>query len=265
MAKNRKKFILLTFDVEEFDIPQDYEFDIDLDDQLRIGHKGLINVMELLADYPNVRATFFTTAVFAKRFPDTIRFLSTKHEIASHTYSNSSQHTGDLLLSRLILEQIIGKPVCGIRMPQMQSVDADELKNAGYSYDSSVHPTWIPGKYNNLNKPVGPYYERGILRIPASVSGVFRIPLFWLCFKNLPLFIYECLAYVPLRKHGFLNVYFHPWEFEDISSYPIPRYVKVGSPHELLKKLGQFLKNASKRATFITMSDFISMRTANEP
>jgi hypothetical protein len=264
MAKKDRKFILLTFDVEEFDIPLDYNIDISLNDQLRIGYQGLVNIMDLLSKYPDIKATFFTTAIFAKRFPEIIRQLSLNHEIASHTYSNFYMNAGDLLLSRRILEEIISKPVPGIRMPQMQHVDVADLIRAGYSYDSSVNPTWLPGRYNNFNKPVSFYLENGILRIPASVSGMLRIPLFWLSFKNMPLYIYKSLAYLSLRKQGYLNLYFHPWEFTDLSEYPVPRYFKTGSSKRLLKKMDRFLKDTTPNAGFITISEFIDIKTREE-
>jgi hypothetical protein len=96
------------------------------------------------------------------------------------------------------------------------------------------------------------------------VSGIFRIPLFWLSFKNLPLYIYKSLAYLSLRKHGYLNLYFHPWEFTDISEYPVPRYFKTGSNQGLINKMDRFLKNATLNAGFITMSEFIAIKTAGE-
>ena len=57
--------------------------------------------------------------------------------------------------------------------------------------------------------------------VPLGVSGVspiFRIPLFWLSFHNFPLFFYKKLAIDVLKKDGYLNIYFHPWEFSDIKN-----------------------------------------------
>ena len=264
MATKSGKFILLTFDVEEFDLPGDYQIAVELKDQLEIAHKGLLNIIQLLSQYPEVKATFFTTALFAKHFPETIKAISITHEVASHTYSNAYSNKSDLLLSRNILENIIAKPVLGIRMPQMQEVDMDDLLNAGYSYDSSINPTWIPGRYNNFRKPRNVFIENGMTRIPASVSGFFRIPLFWLSFKNLPHLVFNYLAQSSLNKYGFLNLYFHPWEFTDISKYDIPFYIKTGSNLRLLKKLNRFLNSFSQRADFITLHDFARIRSATQ-
>jgi peptidoglycan/xylan/chitin deacetylase (PgdA/CDA1 family) len=264
MGQKDRKTILLTFDVEEFDLPLNYDIKLELNDQLQISHKGLLNILELLSGYPTVRATFFTTALFAKHYPETIRKMSVTHEIASHTYSNAFLNRSDLLLSRRILEKIISKPVTGIRMPQMQEVDIDDLVSAGYSYDSSINPTWIPGKYNNRHKPRELFIEKGITRIPASVATFLRVPLFWLSFKNISGFAFKFLANLTLKRSGYLNLYFHPWEFTDISEFNIPFYIKTGCNHRLLKKLDNFLSDFTAKAEFIGMDDFVRGQSINE-
>ena len=202
--------ICISFDVEEFDLPLEYGQKIDMELQLEIGYKGLQAIQPVL-DMPNIRSTLFTTAHFADQFPNEIKQLAEKHEIASHTYYHSSFETKDLLNSRLRLEEITGKPVQGLRMPRMMSVPVEDILSAGYTYDSSVHPTWIPGRYNNFHLPRTAYTENGLKRIPASVSPLIRIPLFWLAFKNFPSCITFCIELFSVisknsgqrkRKHG---------------------------------------------------------------
>ena len=74
--------ILLSFDVEEFDMPLEYNFNIAIETQMEIGKKGLDNLMPILNDQ-NYTTTLFTTANFANQYPDSIKALSEKHEIAS--------------------------------------------------------------------------------------------------------------------------------------------------------------------------------------
>jgi len=251
--------ILLSFDVEEFDMPLEYNFNIAIETQMEIGKKGLDNLMPILNNQ-SYSSTLFTTANFANHYPDIIKTLSDKHEIASHTFFHSIYTKGHLLSSRLRLSEIIEKPVKGLRMPRMRNVPMKDIQEAGYLYDASMHPTWLPGRYNNLSKPRILYKEEGIIRVPASVSPNFRIPLFWLSFKNFPYALYLKLALQTLRKDGYLSLYFHPWEFTNINAYGLPKYTTKGSDNELLDKLYQLLSDLIKQAEFITMADFIENR-----
>ena len=233
--------ICISFDVEEFDLPLEYGQKIDMELQLEIGYKGLQAIQPVL-DVPNIRTTLFTTAHFADQFPTEIKLLAEKHEIASHTYYHSSFETKDLLNSRLRLEEITGKPVQGLRMPRMMSVPVEDILSAGYTYDSSVHPTWIPGRYNNFHLPRTAYTENGLKRIPASVSPLIRIPLFWLAFKNFPSWFYDLVARWTLETDGTLMLYFHPWEFTDISQFQLPSYLTKGCKGENLERLLRFIE-----------------------
>jgi peptidoglycan/xylan/chitin deacetylase (PgdA/CDA1 family) len=248
--------ILLSFDVEEFDMPLEYNFNIVIEIQMEIGKKGLDNLMPILNDQ-NYNTTLFTTANFANKYPDSIKGLSEKHEITSHTFYHSNFTTAHLLESRIRLEEIIQKPVKGLRMPRMRQVPVADIKEAGYSYDASIHPTWIPGRYNNINLPRTKYSEQGLIRVPASVSPNFRIPLFWLSFKNFPYAMYLKLALQTLKKDGYLSLYFHPWEFTNITAFGLPKYTTKGSDNELLDKLYRLLNDLNKQAEFVTMGDFI--------
>ena len=50
--------ILLSFDIEEFDMPFEYGKSIDFKDQISISIKGTIAILDLLAKH-NIKATFF--------------------------------------------------------------------------------------------------------------------------------------------------------------------------------------------------------------
>jgi hypothetical protein len=100
-----------------------------------------------------------------------------------------------------------------------------------------------------------------MIRIPASVSPNFRIPLFWLSFKNFPYALYLRLALQTLRKDGYLSLYFHPWEFTNINAFGLPKYTIKGSDNELLEKLYRLLNDLKKQAKFCTMSDFLEITT----
>jgi peptidoglycan/xylan/chitin deacetylase (PgdA/CDA1 family) len=253
------RYILLSFDVEEFDMPLEYGFEISPDDQMHVGKKGLDAIMPVL-DHPDVTATLFTTANFAMHFPDTIRQLAARHEIASHTFYHSDFSNEHLLQSKEKLEQISGQTITGLRMPRMRKVAMSEVKKAGYGYDSSVNPTWLPGRYNNLHLPRTMYRDEGMLRVPASVSPTFRIPLFWLSFKNMPYPIFRSLALRTLKKDGYLCLYFHPWEFTSIENYGLPGYTRKPDGTVLLERLQQLIKDLRNDGEFISMQRFLTIR-----
>ena len=247
------KKVFLSFDVEEFDMPLEYQYAISVDDQMRVGIKGLEAIQPILDKAP---ATLFTTANFANHFQEQIRLLSDKHEIASHTFYHTDYETADLIKSRLRLEEITGKKITGLRMPRMRPVLMKDVLEAGYKYDSSINPTWLPGRYNNFHLPRTAYKEEGIIRIPASVSPGIRIPLFWLSFKNMPFAVYKQLCLQTLAKDGYLCLYFHPWEFTSIKPYGLPGYTRRWCGPKLVERLMQLVNDLSNEADFETMNQF---------
>jgi hypothetical protein len=249
------RYVLLSFDVEEFDMPLEYGFPISAEEQMQVGKKGLDAIESVLAD-PSIKATLFTTANFAQHYPAAIKSLAVQHEIASHTFYHSNFSNEHLAASRQKLEEISGCPVSGLRMPRMKKVEMELVKDAGYSYDSSVNPTWLPGRYNNLHLPRTMYKDGGMTRIPASVSPTLRIPLFWLSFKNIPYIVFRQLALQTLHSDGYLCLYFHPWEFIDISRYGLPTYTRRPDGEILLNRLRQLIADLKPHAQFITMNDF---------
>ncbi len=253
-------YVLLSFDVEEFDIPLEYGQNISLDEQLDIGIKGL-QALDPILQNKNVETTLFTTANFALNFKDHIRNLSTNHELASHTFYHSSYKTEDLLKSKIALEEISGTPVIGLRMPRMKKVDMKDVIEAGYKYDSSINPTWLPGKYNNLNLPRKFYKAEGIVRVPASVAPVIRLPLFWLGFKNYPYSTFLFLCKRAIAKDGYVCLYFHPWEFADISSYKLPKFIKNPDNKLLVSRLEKLIKDLGKNE-FISIKRFLEIKNA---
>jgi Domain of unknown function (DUF3473)/Polysaccharide deacetylase len=253
------KYSMLSFDVEEFDIPLEYKQEIDVVEQMEIGKKGLDALIPIWEKY-QTPCTLFTTANYALNFPETIKSLSQKHEIASHTFYHSSFKNEDLLKSREALEQITDTKIYGLRMPRMRTVDMQEVLKAGYTYDSSINPTYLPGRYNNFNLPRTTYVQEGIARVPASVSPGLRLPLFWLGFKNYPYWLFLKLCKQTLQKDKCLCLYFHPWEFTDISKYNLPNYVKKPDGKLLVARLEKLIIDLSSLSEFITMKDFLSLK-----
>lgn len=234
--------IYLSFDIEEFDMPKEYGYYIAFERQIAISRKGLTAILDLLKKH-QMRATFFSTVVFAQQVPDLInRLIEEGHELASHTYYHSDFENEHLKRSKEALEQQFGVTVEGLRMPRMLEVSAEEVKKAGYRYNSSVNPTFLPGRYNKLHVPKRFFNENGLWQIPAAVSW-FRFPLFWLSFHNLPLWLYRFLLKRSVRSIGYAALYFHPWEFTDLrqKEFNFPAYVMRNSGEKMIARFDSLL------------------------
>jgi peptidoglycan/xylan/chitin deacetylase (PgdA/CDA1 family) len=250
--------ICLTFDLEEFDLPAEYQRPVSESEQMQVTLSGMRSLLPLLDEF-DARCTFFTTANFALQNRELIRELSLRHEIASHSFFHSSFEIADLGRSKQVLEEITALPVTGFRMPRMRYVDYNALRAAGYRYDSSLHPTWIPGRYNHFFSERRIHRSKGLTVFPASVTPLLRAPLFWLAFKNLPAARYTRWLNRCLKHDGYANLYMHPWEFADLSAYKLPEYI-AKDPQTMVQKLRAFLAHFSPRARFIPVIKLLHER-----
>ncbi len=258
MQSSRRK-ILFSVDLEEFDIPEEHGTRLPLDTKLSVSLEGMCNLQCLMQQH-QATATLFTTAFWASQHTDYVRELAQQHEIASHTFYHDRFEPGDLQRSRKLLSDISGQDVQGLRMPLMQDIDHKAVKDAGYTYDSSLHPTWIPGRYNHLRSPRQLFHNKeGLWILPASVTPVLRIPVFWLALKNLPLSIYKSLCRQILAKDGYVVLYVHPWEFTDLSRFKLPLLTRRIDGPALTDRLGQLFRYLQDQgASFETHGRFIA-------
>ena len=121
-------------------------------------------------------------------------------------YSQTSFVNDDLKRSKQLLEEITCSPVNGYRMARMMKTDMQAIADAGYLYDSSINPILIPGRYNNWHLPRTFFIDKGILQLPASVSPLVRIPLFWLSLHIFPFHFYTFLCRQTLNRDGTSNL-----------------------------------------------------------
>ncbi len=236
------KHILLTFDLEEFDIPREFNQDISEKEMYEVSQNGLINLLRLL-DKHNLSATFFTTANFANKFPQILKKLSQKHEIASHGYSHSdkNQSIDNIRKAKKEKEKLINKTIKGFRAPRYNIKNISELSKLGFQYDSSSHPIFLPGRYFNVNQKRTIHKLDDIFEIPLSTLPLVNLSIFWLAFKNFPLFYSKIFTKINFLSSNYTMLVFHPWEFSpQLSKYKIPFYTKR-NPKKLLKKLEKYV------------------------
>lgn len=257
--------ILLSFDIEEFDMPFEYGKTISFEDQLSISTEGTLKILALLKQH-QVKATFYCTANFALNKPDVIaEIVNDRHEIASHGYYHSDFKVEHLRQSKEVLQKLTGKKVSGYRMARMMPVDEKEVFAAGYCYNSSINPTYLPGRYNNFHRPRTWFYQDQVLQLPSSVTPIVRFPLFWLTFHNLPMVLIKWMCQRTYRKDGYLNLYFHPWEFTNLDQpkrFNFPKYVIKNSGEDFVTRISDLiLWGKSKNYSFGTTMEFVDSIT----
>ena len=257
--------LLLSFDIEEFDLPEEYGAAIPVDDKFEISGKGTAAILDLLRK-SGTRATFFTTGEFALRYPELIaRMVADNHEVASHGMNHTTFEVSDLQRSKAVLEEISGQTVTGFRMARLAKVDKAEIKSAGYIYESSLNPIWLPGHYCNLRSPLLPFQENcGLWQFPVSAVPGIRFPLFWLSFKNLPLALYTTAAAAAIRLTGYYNMYSHPWEYNaqaKAKEWKIPGFVVRHAGIEQQERLKHLVEKLANRGDFITFSEYLNEKS----
>lgn len=253
--------ILLSFDTEEFDVPREHGVDISLEAGMRVSIEGTNRILDVLKQN-NVKATFFCTGNFAENAPEVMqRIMDEGHEVACHGVDHSQPKATDFAMSKQIVERVTGRTVYGYRQPRMFAVSDEEIEKAGYRYNSSLNPAFIPGRYMHLREPRTWFMKGGVMQIPASVTPWLRFPLFWLSLHNLPERLYHWLVRRTLKHDGYFVTYFHPWEFYDLKEHPefrMPYIIRNHSGREMVQRLDRLVKMLKNRQqTFVTFNVFV--------
>lgn len=258
--------ILLSFDVEEFDLPREHNVEISLEDGIKKSSEGLARILDTLKKN-KVTATFFCTSNFAEGAPELIkRIYKEGHEVACHGVDHFNPKPEDGKKSKKILESIVPVKVVGYRQPRMQKINYKNLKEWGFLYDTSVNPAFIPGRYNNLNVPRKPFLKDGLVELPTSVATGMRVPMFWLSLHLFPKKVYCSLAKKVAKRDGYFATYSHPWEFADIMNQKgVQKYIKHNSGEKLVGRLDYLIKYLKKSGCeFVTYAEYINDWRKNE-
>ena len=253
--------ILLSFDTEEFDVPREHGVDFSLEQGMKVSIEGTNRILDVLKQN-HVKATFFCTGNFAEHAPEVMqRIMDEGHEIACHGVDHWQPKETDFIQSKEIVERVCGRKIYGYRQPRMFPVSDSEIARAGYTYNSSLNPAFIPGRYMHLTAPRTWFMKGDVMQIPASVSPWIRFPLFWLSLHNLPETLYHWLVRRTLRYDGYFVTYFHPWEFYDLKMHPefkMPFIIRNHSGKEMVQRLDNLVKMLKQQGCeFVTFNDFV--------
>ncbi|MGI9418472.1 MAG: XrtA system polysaccharide deacetylase [Geminicoccaceae bacterium] len=184
-----------------------------------------------LFDRHEVRATFFMLGWVARRAPLLVREIVARgHELASHGFHHDKVHDltptaflEDIRATRLLLEELGGTKVKGFRAPSFSINDGcwwayDQLKEAGYSYSSSLHPI-RHDHYGMPNAPLRPFQPvDNFLEIPVATVELFGRRVSCAGGGHFRLLPYRwsrwCLNKLAADRDRNAAFYFHPWEID---------------------------------------------------
>ena len=243
----KRRVVALSFDFEECDLPRENGVEFSLDEGMRYSTEGAEAILDVL-ERQGVRATFFCTLNFAERAPEVMRrLIAGGHEVAAHGIDHFRPSPQDPFGCKAGLERLYGLKVEGYRQPRMFPVDDAALSQAGYRYNSSLNPAFVPGRYMHLTTPRTMFDKGGLRQVPASVTPWVRFPLFWLALHLLPEGLYRFLVRRTLKHDGCFVTYFHPWEFSSLNlraeELKVPRLVRVNLGEAMVGRLERLIES----------------------
>ena len=213
---------------------------------------GLPALLEILEKY-NVNATFFITGDVASKYAQEVEEIVNRYEIGCHGYSHKrfdrmtfEEAADEIEKSTVVLRRLADR-VISFRAPNLLFPERflRLLKNNGYLIDSSLAKYKV-GHLYRIYAGVKDDLNNGLLRVPVSAtSSLLRLPLG----KG-----------ILRRLDSPVILFFHPWEFVDMSGEPVRWDCKINTGNRALERLGSligFFKKSNYR--FCTISDFLRL------
>jgi polysaccharide deacetylase family protein (PEP-CTERM system associated) len=233
-----KRYAVLSMDVEDW-YHLDYFSGHETDRSVSMLD-GLEVYLSLLQRH-SIRTTFFVLGELAQRLREPLRAMAAAgHEVASHGMAHKrplkmtvAECAEDLRRSKESLEEVVQQTVAGFRAPcfSMDRVRLEEVRQAGYTYDSSRidftgHPLYGSLDLGDFDVVTpGHSVQRGFhefevstlpvlgKRLPVSGGGYLRI---------VPWTIMRPLIRSYIGNHPLYVLYIHPFE---LSPRPAPEAV----------------------------------------
>ena len=193
------KVVCLTLDIEA-------DFHNSRGDILLFEQKQIFKQYTDLINRHKAKVTAFLVTSILNRYEKNLRHLEQQipieYEVHSHQHDLTQPCSAtDIIEASRYYQQFTGHKPMGYRAPvgQINSEGWDTLFKLGFKYDSSIYPSYRPGKlgYNHLKVPVSPFRvtngKKSLTEFPfGSLSGlrlVFSLSyvklLGWSTFKNL--------------------------------------------------------------------------------
>ena len=240
-------------------------------------------LLEVLAEVPAARATFFVLGLFAERHADVVREIADGgHEVACHGHGHvelfrltADSFAEDLERSTETLAEITGERPSGYRAPDFSMVSEtlwayELLAEAGYTYSSSVFPV-DRGRYGIAGWPRGrrriePFGDGRIVEAPLPVVSVLgrRLPVGGGGYARLlPGPVQRAALRAAARSGGSAPVFYcHPYELDpgdlDQPALGLPRKVRLHQGlgrRRMLGRLRRLLASMRARTAAEVLAD----------
>ena len=259
--KQRKPKICVSFDVEEYRVPERNNVKSSFNKNTELSKIGLSRLLNLFKT-KNVLSTFFVTGYYAEREPESVKAAQNQgHEIGCHSYHDvhhgkftPKQIKDQISLATSILKRLCGRKPKGFRAPQfsINSLVRDQIMEEGYLYDSSVHPAIVPGRCVDFKTSLFPFvFEKNgkyLAIFPCSVMPLIRFPISGWWMRNIGLWLTTFGTQINLKLGRDVILYFHPWEFADLPRIKgIPKSMTRGTGLNYVKKLEKFIDYFQKK------------------
>ena len=280
MENKLKKYAVLSLDVEDWH-HLDYFSSIDVSKNYSMLD-GLNNFLEVVDDYGIQTTLFALSSVAPVVKSELLSAINSGHEIASHGTSHDrpltvprSEFIQDIVHSKNTIEDILSTEVLGYRAPcfSMNNELLDDLRSAGYQYDSSKidfssHPLYGGIDSSGFIKRMdNVYQDKGFTefelpttdllnrKIPISGGGYLRI---------FPWMIMRKLVADYLATHQTYFLYIHPFELSKVSPLSVDgagvlrnfrfKYGQGRTPSKLKKLIELLKENDYEFTTFKSLS-----------
>ena len=240
---------------------------------------GLPRMLGVL-DEAGIKCTLFVSAeVTEHTMPVLTQAIASGHEIASHGLEhrnlarlNAHELRRDLVRSKSVLEDKLGVAVLGFRSPEgaIHRLLFEILAESGYSYDSSMIGSFLPGRYWNRNLSKSPFWRDRIVEIPGSILPWLHLPMGLLWLNLLGTRSWQFLLRHMKCSHP-VCVYAHPFDVLAEKRNPpanlVPRAwygLRPKSAFRTFSDLINYFRSTSSR--FVTLrdvyADFASQKQA---
>ncbi|UTF54803.1 polysaccharide deacetylase family protein [Natronosalvus rutilus] len=251
-------------------------FTLDLEDDWYFNEPGFDHLtfeyidefIELVSSL-DIPVTVFAVGKTLEKFPEDVALLQDKLDSEFHLHSYSHDITKSYDFEEEVakgidaFESFFKKKPRGYRAPQgnIEPGEIRHLDSVGFEFDSSIFPSFRPGIYSNLDKPLHPYSPPGteqIVEYPIGAIPGVRLPISQSYVKLLGRPYLRSFKYVPLPNVVVIDSHlqdFYRTASHDNLSTPLRQIHKrnLGNSIKLFKTLVRYLRTRGYK--FVTLTE----------